>query len=296
MAKYYRNYSHGIYQIHAIGENPTSEYFIEDPPWRSVRRPVAGITIRPGNYVPSWDFTEDNPVEQHTLDWENEKTTSQRGNAYRKLHKEERLRREHFRSQGMSHEYIDQYHYDNPLPEPDPDSDPDDVEAWDRRLHDEIPAPDTLFHMTSPTVTYLATDPSLRHTVPTLLGAALQFGREAGRPVVASSSLSRHSAPIVQRGIDAGVVKMPDGAEGPRVTNGLRLQPMELTFIHPVDKPEMEAESVQHTLNATPVPEHEVENWKNLTRSVLRPNYRPRRPISHVVNDAPQFEQLRLDM
>lgn len=61
-----------------------------------------------------------------------------------------------------------------------------------------------MFYTEPAEVTGLFADPSMRHTVGTLGGLALN---QFGKTLHASGSLSKHSSRLVQRGVEAGVIK-----------------------------------------------------------------------------------------
>lgn len=78
-----------------------------------------------------------------------------------------------------------------------------------------------LFHMRSPAVDYMRSDPSMTAHVPTLLGLALN---DHGR-LQAPASLSRHSARLVQKGVEAGVVDTDPRNHNAKPNNNMGLAP-----------------------------------------------------------------------
>lgn len=76
---------------------------------------------------------------------------------------------------------------------------PDDIEAA-KESQRNTPQ---MFHTEPAEVTSLSADPSMRHTVGTLGGLALN---QFGKTLRASDSLSKHSSRLVQRGAEAGVI------------------------------------------------------------------------------------------
>ena len=76
----------------------------------------------------------------------------------------------------------------------------DDVEA----AKDSQRNTPQMFHTEPAEVTGLFADPSMRHTVGTLGGLALN---QFGKTLRASDSLSKHSSRLVQRGVEAGFIE-----------------------------------------------------------------------------------------
>jgi hypothetical protein len=78
----------------------------------------------------------------------------------------------------------------------------------------------------------LFSDPSMRHTVGTLAGLAInQFGPR----IRASSSLSKHSSRLVQRGMEAGVVGEPTMNPSGEANNSFDFEPV--TEIRSMESP-----------------------------------------------------------
>lgn len=300
MVKYLRDTRYpSTHKIFAVGEPESSvTYGRGDTAGVSNERPYAVIHVNPGQYLPAWDFSSNGVFEMP----KRVPTYNEADERRQQISLENSARQIKHRRMGLSNEYLSDYHRDNPVPLPDDlkGDDHEDDEYLRPRLtvHETVPVPETLFFTTRPRVDYLTADRSMRFAVPTLLGAALQYGQDVGQPVEADKDLSKHSLPIVQRGIDAGLVVMhPDARdEGPKVTNNLSLGARHgFRSEHPVGRPELEIDSIKNELRAEEVPEETVAGWRNQIRSVLRPN-RPRKPMQSVVHDAPQFEQLRLDI
>jgi len=116
-------------------------------------------------------------------------------------------------------------------------------------------------------ITGLWSDPSMKHTVGTLLGLALERG---GPGTLASDDLSQYSSRVVQRGIDAGVVQGHPSNPDAEETNHM---PMidRITSVH-----NGLPGGIYYTSVMSPVSSSEVDDGRRLIRQALRGEKRQR--------------------
>lgn len=184
------------------------------------------------------------------------------------------------------------------------------------RDRNNLKANPTLFRSEPSTISYLMGDPSMSHAVPTLLGMAINHARKIGDGTLqASDSLSRYSSPIVQRGLDAGVlVPNVDNPTG-KQNNGMSINE-HVTFVNNGDTPEqaMSQSLLRSSYHGTPMGAgKEEEDYRiqggELLRRALRPNHpaalastrpQPLTPdyldqVAQSINGKPKFEVVSPD-
>jgi len=123
----------------------------------------------------------------------------------------------------------------------------------------------------------LYADPTMRHTVSNLLGLALS---NAGPGAMASDELSSYSSRIVQRGIDAGLVRGHPRNPDAQATNTIPLM-TKASWVHEgVPESDFTGEKL------TPVSDEELGAGKRLMRDALRGGSRHGQL-------SPQFEALQ---
>lgn len=148
--------------------------------------------------------------------------------------------------------------------------------AEDAAIEQQRSTPQMFMHQPSKIVGLYA-DPTMRHTVSNLLGLALS---NAGPGVLASDSLSQHSSRLVQRGIDAGLVRghprNPDAAKNNDIPMSTKA-----SWVHEgVPGSDFTGEKL------TPVSEEELGAGERLMREALRGGSRQSQL-------SPQFEALQ---
>jgi len=126
-----------------------------------------------------------------------------------------------------------------------------------------------MFHHRPTEVSGLDADPSMRHTVPTLLGLAInQFG-----PVLKSSAnLSKHSSRIVQRGMEAGVVIPAPGNPRAEQVNYMEFIP-KTARIH-AEQPNTGVPIPHYMHHNVELPDSEVDAARRTIKSIIRPKTR----------------------
>ena len=200
------------------------------------------------------------------------------------------------------------------------------AEQWESSVSGGTPAPHitdvssyrdrnpTLFRSEPSTLSFLKGDPSMSHAVPTLLGMAINHARKIGDGTLqASDSLSKHSSPIVKRGLDAGVlVPNPDNRTGVQ-NNGMSINE-HVTFVNEGDTPEQAmSQSRLRGTSITMGAGEEEEDYRiqggELLRRALRPNHpaalastrpQPLTPdyldqVAQSLNGKPKFEVVSPD-
>lgn len=80
---------------------------------------------------------------------------------------------------------------------------------------------EALFQTDPAKITGAYADPTMRGAVPALLGMALNEGKKQGYGITYDDSLSAHSSPIAQQGLDAGLLIPNKHNTGANITNSL---------------------------------------------------------------------------
>ena len=154
----------------------------------------------------------------------------------------------------------------------------EDWETSDRAIQQQRDTPQ-MFMRKPAEIVGLYADPSMKHTVGTLLGLALNQG---GPGIVASGDLSKYSSPIVQRGMDAGLVRghsaNPDAEVTNRISLGQRWSHVDLDSQMPLP--------AYYGTEVSPVSSSEVDVGRRFIHQALRGEKR-QRALS------PQFEALQ---
>lgn len=123
-----------------------------------------------------------------------------------------------------------------------------------------------MFHSKPAEIHSLFADPSMRHTVGTLAGLALnQFGKS----ISASGNLSKHSSRLVQRGMEAGVVAGNPMNPTGEARNSFGLEPV--TQIRSIDSP-TSTRPVWHDLPGNEIPKSRLDDARRTVHGLLRPN------------------------
>ena len=129
-----------------------------------------------------------------------------------------------------------------------------------------------MFYSEPAEVTGLHADPSMRHTVGTLAGLALN---QFGKTLRASNSLSKHSSPIVKRGLEAGVLT-PNRANPSGEVNNLISQKSvveEWTMHSPTDTSPNEDSTKDGP--GRKIPKSRLDASRKTIHGILRPKTSP---------------------
>lgn len=143
----------------------------------------------------------------------------------------------------------------------------------------ELPDPKTLFSETPPMVYGTASHSSMRHAMPTLLAHVYN---KHGR-LQADYSLSRYSAPLVQRAIKAGFAEAHPANPTAEVSNNIGFRDRSyLTTQADVDSDIKKG-------NYREIPQEDIKRARGVIKNMLR----PQRKHTNVMS-GPQFEQERI--
>lgn len=128
--------------------------------------------------------------------------------------------------------------------------------------------PTELFTHTPPQITSAHVDPSLRHSVPTMVALALQ--RSGGRTIMADSSLSRFSSRLSKNAAKRGLPVVGDPKNPNMGTTSTYEQSISRKTVHinPHDEFSME----RHFGDGNdPVSDEDVRSARTTVRNMLRP-------------------------
>ena len=115
----------------------------------------------------------------------------------------------------------------------------------------------------------LFSDPEMRHTVGTLAGLAIN---QFGTGIRASSSLSKHSSRLVQRGMEAGVVAGNPANPAGEANNSFTLEPV--TEIRSIESP-TDTRPAWYDAPGKEISKSRVDDARRTVHGLLRPKTSP---------------------